>query len=199
VYGTAIEVPIHERHPLQAQSPYAATKTAADKLVEAFHRSYGLPTVTVRPFNAFGPRQSTRAIVPTIITQCLRNSVLRLGATHPTRDLNFVEDIVDGFVRAAQVDEAVGRTFNLGSGREISIAALAKLIAQLMGVSASVEVDDDRVRPRRSEVERLIADAGEARSVLGWLSTTPLEEGLKQTIEWIAANHSETAHFGYRI
>jgi dTDP-glucose 4,6-dehydratase len=178
-------VPIDERHPLQAQSPYAATKIGADKLVEAFGFSYELPVVTVRPFNTYGPRQSSRAIVPTIITQALTDSRVRLGSLTPSRDMNYVRDTVEGFVLAGLVPEAIGRTFNIGSGREIQIGELAKLIGQLIGCSLEIEHEPQRVRPRDSEVERLLAETTAAREVLGWQPTITLEEGLATTIQWV--------------
>jgi len=185
VYGTARYVPIDESHPLQAQSPYSASKISADKLAEAFHLSFDLPVVTVRPFNTFGPRQSTRAVIPTIIAQCLSGGPVHLGNLRPTRDLNYVTNIVDGFVQAASVSEAVGHTINLGSGREISIGELAELIFRLIGEPVKIERDKRRLRPDNSEVERLLADNTLARTLLGWESTVSLEEGLKYTIEWM--------------
>ena len=185
VYGTAQYVPIDEKHPLQGQSPYSATKIGADKLAEAFYCSFGLPVVTVRPFNTYGPRQSARAVIPTIITQCLVGESVRLGNLHPTRDLNYVADIVTGFVLAASAPEAVGQTINLGSGREISIGELAQLIAHLVGEPITIESDEKRVRPDKSEVERLLADNTLARTLLGWKPLVSLEEGLGHTIEWI--------------
>lgn len=186
VYGTARFVPITESHPLSSQSPYAATKIAADKLAEAFHLSFGLPVVTVRPFNTFGPRQSARAIVPTIISQCLHGEKIYLGNLDPTRDLNYVTNTVEGFVLAASVPSAIGETINLGSGREISIGDLARLIARLMGKeTVAVVPQGERIRPRGSEVERLIADSSLARRLLGWEPRIGLEEGLTLTIEWM--------------
>ena len=185
VYGTAQYVPIDEQHPLQGQSPYSATKIGADKLAEAFHLSFDLPVVTVRPFNTFGPRQSARAVIPTIITQCLTGERVRLGNLHPTRDMNYVANIVEGFMLAATALDAIGRTINLGSGREISIGDLAKLIVRLMDRPISIECEEQRVRPNKSEVEHLVADSTLARSLLGWEPTVSLEEGLKRTIEWI--------------
>ena len=184
-YGTARYVPIDEDHPLQGQSPYSATKIGADKLAEAFHLSFGLPVVTVRPFNTFGPRQSARAVIPTIIAQCLTGERVRLGNLHPTRDLNYVSNTIDGFILAAATPEAIGRTINLGSGREISIGELAKLIIHLVGRPISIESEEERVRPDRSEVERLLADNTLARTVLGWEPAISLEEGLERTIEWM--------------
>lgn len=184
-YGTAQYVPIDEAHPLQGQSPYSASKIAADKLAEAFYLSFDVPVVTVRPFNTFGPRQSARAIIPAIITQCLKGEDLRLGNLYPTRDLNYVSNIVEGFALAASVPEAIGQTINLGSGREISIGDLAKLIARLIGRSVSIECEEERVRPEKSEVERLVADSTLARKLLNWKPTVDLEEGLKRTLEWM--------------
>jgi NAD dependent epimerase/dehydratase len=186
VYGTARTVPIGEDHPLQGQSPYSASKIGADKLAEAFHLSFAVPVVTVRPFNTFGPRQSARAVIPAIITQCLAGKKnIRLGNLTPTRDLNYVANTVDGFIAAASAPEAPGQTFNLGSGREISIGDLARLIASLIGVEIVIETDEQRVRPSGSEVERLLADASKAREMLGWTPQVSLEEGLQQTIDWL--------------
>ncbi len=191
VYGTAQYVPIDERHPLQAQSPYAASKIAADKLAESFYFSYRLPVVTVRPFNTFGPRQSARAVVPTVITQCLTQDRIRLGNRHPTRDFNYVGNIVEGFIRAAESDPAVGRTVNLGSGREISIENLTGIVARLAGREVTIEQEPERIRPDSSEVERLLADNRTARELLGWEPTVSLEEGLRITLEWIESHLNE--------
>ncbi|MFC2036467.1 GDP-mannose 4,6-dehydratase [Chloroflexota bacterium] len=188
VYGTARYVPIDEEHPLQGQSPYSASKIGADKLAEAYHASFALPVVTVRPFNTFGPRQSARAVIPAIVTQCLAGETIRLGNLHPTRDLNYVANTVDGFLKAASVPAAVGQTINLGSGREISIGQLAKVIARLVGQSIVVEGDAQRMRPDKSEVDRLLADNTLARTLLEWAPAISLEEGLRRTIEWIAQN-----------
>jgi dTDP-glucose 4,6-dehydratase len=185
VYGTACYVPIDEEHALQGQSPYSATKIGADKLADAFHLSFGLPVVTVRPFNTFGPRQSARAVIPTIIAQCLTGNVVHLGNLAPTRDLNYVANTVDGFILAAAMPEAIGRTINLGSGREISIGDLAKLIIHLVGRPIDIESEEKRARPGKSEVDRLLADNRLARTVLGWEPNISLEEGLEHTIEWM--------------
>jgi dTDP-glucose 4,6-dehydratase len=184
VYGTALHVPIHETHPLQGQSPYSASKIGADKLAESYHLSFGLPVVTVRPFNTFGPRQSMRAVIPTIITQLLAGRPLKLGALTPTRDMNFCSNTVDGFLKAAVAPEAPGGTFNLGSGREISIADLAQAIAKIIGVETGIESEAARLRPEKSEVQRLLADNTLAAQKLGWSPEVGLEEGLEQTIEW---------------
>ena len=199
VYGTARYVPIDEDHPLQAQSPYAASKIAADKLGEAFHRSYQLPVSIVRPFNAFGPRQSTRAVIPTIIAQALRENRILLGATSPKRDFTFVKDIVRGFVRIAEVEEAIGEVINLGTGREISIADLALQIASLVGRELNIVTDEQRLRPGGSEVDRLCCNGAKAHRLLGWESQYSLEEGLRITIEWLKASNELEDPRRYRI
>jgi dTDP-glucose 4,6-dehydratase len=185
VYGTARYVPIDEKHPLQGQSPYSASKIGADKIAESFHLSFGLPVVTVRPFNTFGPRQSARAVIPTIITQCLTGQTVRLGNLHPTRDLNFVANTVDGYLLAASCPKAIGQTINLGSGREISVGDLAHLIGRLLGQPVDVQTDEKRLRPENSEVERLLADNTLAGHLLGWSPSVNLEDGLTRTIEWL--------------
>ncbi len=185
VYGTARYIPIDEKHPLQGQSPYSASKIGADKIAEAFHLSFDVPVVTVRPFNTFGPRQSARAVIPTIITQCLVDRVIRLGNLRPTRDLNFVSNTVDGFLMAASSSKAVGKSINLGSGREISIGDLAALIGELVGRDISIQADETRLRPESSEVERLLADSSLAEQILGWQPKIKLEEGLRLTIDWM--------------
>lgn len=184
VYGTALEVPITESHPLQGQSPYSATKIAADKLAEAYHLSFNLPVVTVRPFNTFGPRQSARAVIPTIITQVLAGRELNLGSLSPTRDLNYVANTVDGFLACAQAPDAIGQVVNLGSGREISIGDLAHLIMDLMKVRVAIHSESERLRPEKSEVQRLLADSSRAERLLDWRPATSLEDGLTATIEW---------------
>ena len=188
VYGTARTVPIDESHPLQGQSPYSASKIGADKIAESFYLSFGLPVVTVRPFNTFGPRQSARAVIPTIVTQALNGSEIRLGNLEPTRDLNFVADTVEGFIKAAETPKAVGETINLGSGREISIRDLATLILKLMNRDIPITLEGARVRPENSEVDRLCADSRKGQSILGWTPKYSLEEGLSATIAWIREN-----------
>ena len=188
VYGTARTVPIDENHPLQGQSPYSASKIGADKIAESFHLSFGLPVVTVRPFNTFGPRQSARAVIPTIITQALNGSEIRLGNLEPTRDLNFVADTVEGFIKAAETPKAIGETINFGSGREISIGDLAALILKLMNRDIPIALEGARVRPENSEVDRLCADSRKGQSILGWRPKYSLEDGLAATIEWIREN-----------
>ena len=188
VYGTALTVPISESHPLQGQSPYSASKIGADKLVESYFNSFALPVTTVRPFNTFGPRQSSRAVLPTIITQCLTGDVVRLGSLTPTRDLNYVGNTAEGFVMAASSDQAIGRTINLGSGREISVGDLANLIAELVDKPITIECESQRQRPEKSEVQRLLADNTLAGELLGWKPTVDLRDGLIKTIEWFRNN-----------
>lgn len=198
VYGTARYAPIDEQHPLQGQSPYSASKIGADKMAEAYHLSFGLPVVTVRPFNTFGPRQSARAVIPAIITQLLAGETVRLGNLHPLRDLNYVANTVDGFVRAASVPEAIGQTINIGSNREISIGDLAHLIASLMGKPIAIESDAQRVRPDSSEVDRLLADITLAQRILDYHPQVSLEDGLTHTIAWMR-DHQERYRAGVYV
>lgn len=188
VYGTAQVVPIDESHPLQGQSPYSASKIGADKLAESFYRSFGLPVATVRPFNTYGPRQSARAVIPTIITQVLTCNQVHLGALTPMRDLTFVDDTVEGFLRAAEADAAVGLETNLGTGASISMGDLALRIMHLMGRELPVVTDEARLRPVDSEVMRLQASNLRARDLLGWEPRVSLDEGLGRTIAWIREN-----------
>jgi dTDP-glucose 4,6-dehydratase len=189
VYGTALYAPIDEKHPLQGQSPYAASKIGADKLVESFHRSFGVPAVTVRPFNTFGPRQSARAVIPTIITQILAGrDLIELGNLSPTRDMNYVANTVEAFLAAARSKKAVGQTIHFGSGREISIGDLAQLIAKLVNRQIDVVQTGERHRPDKSEVERLIADNRLALATLDWKPAVSLEDGLLRTIAWLEKN-----------
>jgi nucleoside-diphosphate-sugar epimerase len=198
-YGTAQYVPIDEDHPLQGQSPYSATKIGADKLAEAFYRSFDLPVVTLRPFNTYGPRQSNRAVIPTIITQCLVGDVIRLGSLSPTRDLNYVTDTIEGFISSAESPEAEGRVINIGSGKEISIGDLANKIGELMGKSIRIESEDERIRPESSEVDRLCAANNLAKELLGWKPEISLEEGLQYTIQWITDHEEYYRQDGYAI
>jgi len=185
VYGTAQQVPIGESHPLQGQSPYSASKIGADKLAESFYRSFELPVVTLRPFNTYGPRQSARAVIPTIVTQALSQRVIRLGNLDARRDLTFISDTVDGFLRAAQAPDVEGKTINLGTGREVSIGDLAGKIIELVDLPVKVEIDPERLRPEKSEVQRLLADNQLAFQHLGWKPRVELTDGLKKTIVWI--------------
>lgn len=186
VYGTAQTVPIREDHPLVGQSPYAASKIAADQCVGSYHRSFGLRAVTVRPFNTYGPRQSARAVLPTIIAQALTRDRVRLGALHPTRDLNYVTDTVAGFIAAGgAIDRVAGKTFNLGTGREVSIGELAEQVFATLKVKPTIETDAERIRPAASEVERLLADASRARAELGWAPAVTLEQGVARTVDYV--------------
>ena len=186
VYGTAQYIPIDEKHPLQAQSPYAASKIGADKMVESYYLSYGLPVATVRPFNTYGPRQSSRAVIPTIITQALTKDEIRLGVTSPTRDFNYVADMVSAFMRAAESPESAGQALNFGSGKEISIGDLAGRIISLVGRDVAIVCDDERIRPEKSEVNRLLADATKAKELLGWKPLFSLTDGLRNVIDWMS-------------
>lgn len=190
VYGTAQFVPITEEHPLRAQSPYAASKVGADQLALSYKASFDLPVSVIRPFNTYGPRQSTRAVIPTIITQLARGTdALRLGATAPTRDLNFVQDTCEGFRAVLEHEESVGQVINIGSNAEISIGDLAHLIAEVMGTDVEIVTDPDRLRPAESEVERLWADCSKAGRLLpswrpAFAGREGLRRGLAQTVEW---------------
>jgi NAD dependent epimerase/dehydratase len=185
VYGTARVVPIEEDHPLQGQSPYAATKIAADALGESYHRAFGLPVTILRPFNTFGPRQSARAIIPTIISQALSRPAIKLGRLDPRRDLTYVKDTVAGFIAIAGCDAAIGRVVNIGRGSDVSIGELVELIGRCLGRPITVEVDHERYRPPASEVERLLAGTKQAQALWGWQPRYSLEEGLKETIAWV--------------
>jgi dTDP-glucose 4,6-dehydratase len=196
VYGTALKVPIDETHPLQGQSPYSASKIGADKLVESYYRSFGVRAVTIRPFNTYGPSQSARAVIPTIITQALTKQTVYLGNLDALRDFTYVDDTVDAFIKAGQTDGIDGETFNLGSGSEISIRDLAAHIFDLIGTTPEVEVDDERIRPALSEVQRLLADNSKARQVLAWSPQVDLREGLSRTIQWIR-EHLDFYHIGH--
>jgi NAD dependent epimerase/dehydratase len=186
VYGTARQVPISEEHPLQGQSPYSASKIGADKVAESFFCSYDLPVATIRPFNTYGPRQSARAVIPTIITQALTQDQVRLGALSPRRDFTYVEDTVEGFLRIAESDKALGQVINVGSNHEITIRDLAETIIRLVGRDVQLVTDEQRLRPERSEVRRLLADNHRAAEWLDWRPRTSLDEGLSKTIDWVA-------------
>lgn len=188
VYGTAQYVPIDEKHPLQAQSPYAASKIAADKLAESYYLSFGLPVVTLRPFNTFGPRQSLRAIIPTIISQVIVNKKIRLGNLKPRRDFLFVKDTIRGFIELAGCAEAVGKVVNIGTGNDISIEELAKKISAELKKEVEIEVEHQRIRPEKSEVMQLLSDTRLAQKLFGWKPRYALEDGLRETIEWYQKN-----------
>jgi NAD dependent epimerase/dehydratase len=188
VYGTAISVPIAETHPLQGQSPYAASKIGADAIAESYHRSFGVPVATARPFNTFGPRQSARAVIPAILAQLLAGvTELQLGNLTPTRDFNFVMNTVEGMLALGEAPDSValGRTFNLGSNREISIGALANMLMDRTGIAVPITTSDARTRPTGSEVERLLADNSRAMAELKWKPRVTLEDGLDETIAWM--------------
>ena len=188
VYGTPATLPIRETHPLQAQSPYAATKIAADQLALSYQRSFGTPVTVLRPFNTYGPRQSTRAVLPTILTQLLAGKrEIELGDLRPRRDLTFVADTVDGFIKAATAD-ATGEVIQLGTGEAVSIADLFATACAALGVEATVRQDPRRIRPPESEVQVLLSDPSRAREVLGWQPQTTLAAGLRQTADWLAAH-----------
>jgi dTDP-glucose 4,6-dehydratase len=191
VYGTARFVPITEEHPLQGQSPYSASKIGADQIAMSFYSSFETPVSIIRPFNTYGPRQSARAVIPTIITQIARGErTLKLGAIHPTRDFNYVADTVEGFIAVAESEKSIGEVINIGSNYEITIGDTVRMIAEVMGAEVEIETDDVRLRPEKSEVERLWADNSKATELLGW---TPqyagldgLRVGLSQTAEWFS-------------
>ena len=190
VYGTAQYIPIDEKHPLQAQSPYAASKIAADKLAESYYLSFGLPIATLRPFNTFGPRQSLRAIIPTIVSQAIGDKKIRLGNTQPRRDFLFVKDTVRGFIQLGKCEGAVGKVVNIGTGTDISIEELVKKIFGLMGKEGEIEVEDRRIRPEKSEVMQLLSDTRLAQKLFQWTPRYTLEDGLRETIEWYRKNLS---------
>lgn len=189
VYGTARFVPITEDHPLQGQSPYSASKIGADQMAESFFRSFGLPVATIRPFNTFGPRQSARAIIPTVITQILSGKKkIMLGSTNPVRDFTFVEDTVNGFIKIAESDQSVGQVINIGSGTGISIKDLVKTINSIIGSKVMISFDKNRVRPEKSEVMKLICSNRKAKRLAGWKPEHDLTAGLLQTIEYLRDN-----------
>lgn len=187
VYGTARFVPITEEHPLQGQSPYSATKIAADQLANSFYTSFGLPVTIIRPFNTYGPRQSARAVISTVISQIAAGSrKIKLGALHPTRDFNYVLDTVQGFIDVAESEKTVGQVINCGSNYEISIGDTVKLIAEIMGVEIEIQTDETRFRPENSEVERLWCDNRKIEQLTGYKPRTELRQGLEKTVEWFS-------------
>lgn len=199
VYGTARFVPITEEHPLQGQSPYAASKIGADQLALSFYTSFNTPVTTLRPFNTYGPRQSARAVIPTIITQIASGRrEIRLGAIHPTRDFNFVADTVQGFIAALTAENVAGETINLGSNFEISIGDTVQLIAEVIGEQVSIATDEVRLRPEKSEVERLWADNAKAKRLLGWspafAGVDGLRRGLQSTVDWFSQSKNLQAY-----
>ena len=188
VYGTARYVPIDESHPLQGQSPYSASKIGADRIAESFYRSFNVPVVTIRPFNTYGPRQSARAVIPTIISQALTRDEVKLGSLEPSRDFTFVADTVDGFLRAASADDVLGEEINLGNDNTIRIGDLAEKIFGMIGRTPRLVTDSQRIRPGRSEVLKLWASNKKAKELIGWEPRISLDEGLRRTVEWISAH-----------
>ena len=189
VYGTAQYVPIDEKHPFQGQSPYSATKIGADRLAESFYRSFDLPVTIVRPFNTFGPRQSRRAVIPTIITQLLSGKEeIKLGSLTPTRDFNYVKDTANGFITISKFDNTIGKEINIATEREISIGDLANELIRQINPNAKIVTDEVRLRPEKSEVNRLLGSAALLRSLTGWDPNYTFEEGLAETIRWIREN-----------
>jgi NAD dependent epimerase/dehydratase len=189
VYGTAQQVPISESHPLVGQSPYSASKIAADKMAESFYLSFGLPVVTARPFNTFGPRQTARAVIPTIASQLVSGiTKLKLGSLHPTRDFNYATDTAEGLLALGLCAAAEGRVVNIGSGEEWSIGETVKILGEISGREIEIETDDNRIRPENSEVFRLLADNTLIRELTGWKSKVSFRVGLSNTLEWITRN-----------
>ena len=188
VYGSAQYVPIDENHPLQGQSPYSASKIGADKLAESFYLSFELPVSTVRPFNTYGPRQSARAVIPTIITQALTQDFVQLGALYPRRDFTYATDTAAGFIAAAESDATVGQVVNLGTGDDITIGELVDLVVELIGRDIEVRSDQGRIRPEGSEVVRLLSNNHKAKAIMGWEPRVGFREGLERTISWIGEN-----------
>jgi NAD dependent epimerase/dehydratase len=200
VYGSALRVPIDESHPLQPQSPYSASKIGGDMVALSFHHAFGLPVAVVRPFNTYGPRQSTRAVIPTILAQLLAGAdEIALGSTAPTRDFTFVDDTAAGFLAVAACDRAVGEVVNVGSGREISVGDLVALLGTVTGRAARAVTDPARVRPDASEVDRLLCDNTRARQWAGWTPAVTLEEGLGRTAAWVADHLDELHARAYHV
>lgn len=199
VYGSARHVPMAEDHPVSAQSPYAASKVGADALALSYHRSFATPVAVARPFNVYGPGQSRRAVIPTVLAQALAGDVVRIGSDGPTRDFNFVEDTARGLLSIAACNEAVGQVLNIGTGVETSVRRIVELAEEIVGRPLRVEVDAARQRPAASEVDRLVADASRLRELTGWEPTVGLEEGLRRTARWIEANPDPLGVEGYAV
>jgi NAD dependent epimerase/dehydratase len=199
VYGTAQYVPIDEKHPLQAQSPYSASKIGADMIAESFYRSFDLPVTTVRPFNTYGPRQSARAVIPTLIVQMLKSDKIQLGSLHPVRDFTYVTDTVEGFIKAAEADAINGEVLNLGTANGITIGKLAEKMMKMLGKGVAIECEEKRVRPSKSEVNRLICNNQKAKALTGWEPKVGLDEGLEKTINWFKDNLGEYKSELYNI
>jgi len=199
-YGSARYVPMDEKHPTAAQSPYAASKVAADQLAGSYHKSFDLPVVIVRPFNTFGPRQSARAFIPTVISQILENrQTLKLGNLTPTRDYTFVKDTIAGFIALAETAQKDSSPVNIGAGKEISMGDLALRIASLMGVEVEFETSSQRMRPVNSEVERLLCNNSRMRKLTGWKPKYTLDQGLEETIHWVRSHQTDFKAGAYRI
>lgn len=188
VYGTAQYVPIDEKHPLQGQSPYSASKIGADRIAESFYRSFEVPVVTLRPFNTYGPRQSARAVIPTIIMQALTRDEVKLGSLDPSRDFTFVHDTANGFLKVAEADNVLGEEVNLGNDNTIRIGDLANKIFEIIGKTPKVSLDPQRIRPNKSEVMKLWASNQKAKELIGWEPRISLDEGLRLTIEWMSSH-----------
>jgi len=188
VYGTALYSPIDEKHPLQAQSPYAASKIASDKLAESFAKSFNLPITIIRPFNAYGPRQSIRAVIPTIIHQALISDRIKLGSLDPKRDFTFVEDTVKGFIKIAESENSIGEVINIGSGKAVSIGEVVETIKSILNKNFEIETDPNKIRPEKSEVKLLICDNKKAKEIIGWEPNVSLKEGLNEVINYIRKN-----------
>jgi len=188
VYGTALYSPIDEKHPLQAQSPYAASKIASDKLAESFAKSFNLPITIIRPFNTYGPRQSIRAVIPTIIYQAITKDKIKLGSLDPKRDFNFVEDTVRGFIKIAESENSIGEVINIGSGKAVSIGEIVEMIKNILNKDFEIETDLDKIRPKESEVRLLICDNKKAKEIIGWGPNISLKEGLNEVINYIRKN-----------
>jgi NAD dependent epimerase/dehydratase len=199
VYGTALYTPIDEKHSLQGQSPYSASKIGADMIAESFHKSFDLPVITVRPFNTYGPRQSLRAIIPTMILQMLNSNKIRLGSLQPIRDFTYVSDTVEGFIKVAETDEIDGEVINIGSANGISIGKLAEKLMKMMNKKITIESEEKRVRPSKSEVNQLICNNNKAKELIDWQPKMSLDEGLEKTINWFKANAGEYKSEIYNI
>jgi NAD dependent epimerase/dehydratase len=197
VYGTPDHVPIRETNRLKGQSPYSASKIGADKLVESFHLSFGLPAVTVRPFNTYGPRQSMRAVLPTIIVQALTRDVVELGSLWPRRDLTYVADTVDGFIRASLASGVEGETINLGAGEDVSIEELVEFVFEATGQRKTVRATEERKRPEGSEVKQLLSDNSRARELMGWTPRVSLRDGVAHTLAWVESHLDRFQHGEY--
>lgn len=188
-YGTALYVPIDEKHPMQGQSPYSASKIGADKMAESFYKSFNMPIATIRPFNTYGPRQSARAVIPTIISQILAGKKeIKLGSLTPTRDFNYVKDTAEAFIKIAKSDKTIGEVINAGSNYEITIGDTVKKIIDIIGKDVKIICDEERIRPEKSEVNRLWADNTKIKELTGWAPNYNIDEGLAETVEWIKNN-----------